>query len=29
MLMVNALVVWAEEGRLLASENNGEVVSNR
>jgi hypothetical protein len=27
--MVDALVVWAEEGRLLAGENNGEAVSSR
>lgn len=27
--MANALAVWAEEGRLLASENNGESVSRR
>ena len=28
-LTVNALAVWAEEGRLLTGENNGEAASSR
>ncbi len=28
-LMVDALAVWAEEGRLLTSENNDESVCRR
>jgi len=29
MLTEDALVVWAEEGRLLTSENNGQAVNSR